>query len=328
VHIIRVFSTLRSGASAVFIACYAGPGLADSCEAILKDGVMEVTQHDKGVTESNLVRKHVCTESDNEQSMDDDKAFALGSLIRIMGFKIGLKKSDVLKWRTSNCSSDDQFTAKSTTDNFYTKRASATITNAWLRCHHLEWRPDGWGVSAPVSVTDSRGSAVEMQIAVLGRQFYWDIARTDRVLFSGKPINIVEKFRSLFWKDAFAHAKDIFAVGTASCGLGKSKSERVEIDRAARRASQLLEWMTDSNSVGFQRDRSLGTINLGRYSGEYCAEGTRLSELQRPIIIVLVLSRADISKKPDLRAALADAATNHPAFPNLKDYSNFDMTMR
>ena len=293
------------------------------CDAILKDGAFEVKQYDRSISETNVLRKYFCTVNVDETS--DEKAATLGFAIRFYGFKIGLGKADIKKWQSERCTRADQAVTRNETERVSLRVASEIIVDAWNRCMAMTWSREGWGLSRKVEGTARDGARITFRIALLGQEYHWDNASDERVMLGGRPVSIADKLASREWAHALISAKDILAVGTASCGIEVSKIG--EVQRAFRRGLKLRDWINTARPIVSSGKRATGILNLGIFEDPYCAEGSKVADLQRPILIVLVVERPDGPLTGiDYRHALIDAARADAAF-RFSRYSNFDVSL-
>jgi hypothetical protein len=308
--------------TAVLVLATVQAAAADPCAPILKNGFHNESNQSRRVTSENTSERYIC--SHKGDSLSDKKALELGFMIRFLGrggeSRIGLDKDVVKSWIDRKCSNDVTTGRNTTEETSYSRSADKAIAEVWLRCMTLQFGKGNIAVSEEVGAQDQSGRPFRFRIAVVGIPYYWDKASTGTVMLNGSAVDIRGQFRSPDWGDVVNGAKDVFAVGTASCGGAKTK----EIDRSLARAHQLRDWIDAAHGQPFVR----GTINLGKYQDEYCAEGSRISDMQRPVMVLLVTERPIHSLRAiDYQSALMDAATSHPSF-QFDRYSNFDIALR
>jgi hypothetical protein len=293
----------------------------DTCAAILRDGVHKEASSNKTIIIENTAKRYICTH--RGQDVSDAKALELGFMIRFFGARIGVSKARVNAWIDSNCSDNSTYEKSTSSESTHMRSADKALADAWLRCKTLEFKRSGVGITDEVPAVDRSGRRYRFRIAILGIAYNWDKSSTNVIMQDRRVIDIQAQLRSRDWLDALASAKDVFAVGTASCGGGREK----EIERALARANRLRDWI-DAAYIPLGGQPVRGTINLGKFNDEYCAEGSPVSNMQRPVVVLLVTERPNqMLRAIDYHSALMDAAAAHPAF-QFERYSNFDIALR
>lgn len=165
-----------------------------------------------------------------------------------------------------------------------------------------------------LSCTDQQGNSGDFELVAFSRAFSWTLSSEEEVQLNAKEADFQAQLTTPGMAD-FLQAPRVIAVGMASCEGYPEHRDR-EIERAGRRARQLLAWI---EAVRHPRDSRrehvpLQALNLGVYA-KPC--GTTDTWEQRRIVL-LALYEADpglsvrdclnnaLRNEPDLQALATD----------------------
>jgi hypothetical protein len=313
----------------------------DHCGDILKSGIYELNERYSEDETDDFVTNWICNITYEDYRYYRDFDINLG--FKLLGIEGEISQEKFYNWKKKNCREHSNRTISRNTEKLYSKKISKPIIEAWLECMRFSRTSrdqgyqdsQGWNISPPVNVQDKHGKRATMRIVTLGYQYHWVINKNNEVADqNGQDVIMKDKFsRGSSWRRPARKAIDIIAVGTASCGfenrnLSKKQLKQIEIDRAQKRASQLMTWMEEYDFLDlslYKQNRK--RLNLGFYltNGKACMEGSDTADKQRQLAVVLVMEKENITDSFDYESALQDAARQCPEFPTPENYSNFDI---
>lgn len=191
------------------------------------------------------------------------------------------------------------------------QKADGGVVDRTLDFPRSEWeRSEGVGV-------DKNNRRAKLKIHVLSKEFVWEYAKWDSIIFYDKPEDFIKHLQSPGLQADMSRAVSLVAIGAASVEgtLG------TEEERADRRANQMIVWLRE----GVETSQRLYTLNLGKYRAPSVAGAP--PEQTAPQRRVVLVSTTFEEPGVDLRQALADELGRNAAFPfRLTDYSQFMLT--
>lgn len=313
---------------------------ADECKDILKYGVHDSYNGQNTEKYTQMSVHNVCKVIGRLKGKSRQAAISL--MVRLFGVGGSIGDKNISSWLDENCTKklSDGSGVRSATVTI--RVANKMIIDAWVKCMSFRWSNEektgkiGWGFSDGQPVKDGKGGSAVFKIIVLGTKYNWRIKTHDEVVYLNNGdkthVNMPDRLRNPYWLGYLNNAKEVFTIGTASCGIQTTVTE--EINRAARRAEQLLKWMrgvaSDTPSIAhIYGDKLKGYINLGKFEppSGICREGDIVAGYQRPIGILLVLQK-NIGSGSDgfsYKDALRYAASKNPAFPDISNYTSFQI---
>jgi len=148
-------------------------------------------------------------------------------------------------------------------------------------------------------VVGPNGELAYLEISILDAEHYWPIGRADVILTpGGQEERIFDFLDSSGLAKKIEKAKDIIAIGMASCELDRFQDQMTEESRAEARSHQLINWVRRLGTLS--NETQLYAVNLGRFQDPDCKKKSPYqTRLQRNAILVSVVYKEDISI-PDL----------------------------
>jgi len=170
-------------------------------------------------------------------------------------------------------------------------------------------------VQPPVVAYDSEKRKAEINLVVISKNYYWDLASTDKVMRLGA--GLVDDFTLPFYHDDFqllaqSALREIVCIGMASCE-GKEKRENA---RAKERTLKLTGWLNSAFRNTAQGLKIYG-VNLGKHqiSGDECRElDKEVRDAQRRILLVGITKNSDeeVNVEEALVSAMQEIAESQP----------------
>lgn len=171
----------------------------------------------------------------------------------------------------------------------------------------------------------------QVEISVLDAEHHWPIGKADRIIRpGGGEVLFEEFFNSSGIERRLRKAKDIIAIGTASCEMETpgGNGEQREEARAKDRALQLINWLRPLDSLS--ESTSLYMVNLGRFQDDNCPSNPYETRQQRNAILVSVLYKENIPDSETLGKLIKKAIRQKAVIPHMDRYSKkeFHLEMR
>lgn len=165
---------------------------------------------------------------------------------------------------------------------------------------------------------DDQGKAGSFRAVVFLDTYNWSYKSVDLVEFNHQPIDFLEVLKQPAVQQVMSQAREIVAVGTASCEASKYFwGQLAEERRAGQRARQLAGWITSL------RPQHVHELNVGRFQKECKSRSPAETWNQRRIVLISVTERAE---DLDLESCLKQSMKSDPLLEFLIDnYSRFKL---
>jgi hypothetical protein len=135
-----------------------------------------------------------------------------------------------------------------------------------------------------VKGADSQGKTAEFNIAVLSREYKWQLGSSYQVNYNGQISNL-DSLKSDLEAEGIQkimeNPSEVISVGTASCEGSQVQEERRAFERSKQ--IQLLSKKLFSKVTSVQNYRLL---NLGQFSRDHCNSNHDETSYQRSIIVI------------------------------------------